>query len=109
MSIKELPHVTVEQVLALRKAAIDLERQLKSERIKLSTVYKHNAELRNELSDLKASLPKVRADAVRGLITAIEGAIENDYISMKEVEEMELEDFCNLSEKHADKMEAGNE
>jgi|GEM_PF-7134064 len=88
MSIKDLPHVTVEQVLALRKAAIELEK---------------------ELADLKASLPKVRADAVRGLIAAIEGAIENDYISMKEVEEMVLGDFCNLAEKHADKLEAGNE
>ena len=44
MSIKDLPHVTVEQVLALRKAAIELEK---------------------ELADLEASLPKVRADAVR--------------------------------------------
>lgn len=88
MSIKDLPHVTVEQVLALRKAAIELEQQL---------------------ANLKASLPKVRADAVRGLITTIEGAIENDYISMKEVEEMVLDDFCNLAEKHADKLDAGNE
>jgi len=88
MSIKDLPHVTVEQVLALRKAAIELEK---------------------ELAELKASLPKVRVDAVRGLITAIEGAIENDYISMREVEEMVLDDFCNLAEKHADKLEQGNE
>ena len=44
MSIKDLPHVTVEQVLALRKAAIELEK---------------------ELAELKASLPRVRADAVR--------------------------------------------
>jgi hypothetical protein len=44
MNIKDLPHVTVEQVLALRKAAIELEQ---------------------ELSDLKASLPKIKADAVR--------------------------------------------
>ncbi len=88
MSVKDLPHITVEQVLALRKAAIELEQQL---------------------AELKSSLPKVRADAVRGLITNINGAIENDYISMKEVEEMELEDFCNLAEKHADKLEVGNE
>jgi len=45
MSIKDLPHVTVEQVLALRKAAIELER---------------------EIAELKTSLPKVRADAVNG-------------------------------------------
>jgi HEAT repeat protein len=44
MNIKDLPHVTVEQVLALRKAAIELEQ---------------------ELSDLKASLPKIKADSVR--------------------------------------------
>jgi len=86
MNIKDMPHVTVEQVLALRKAAIELEQ---------------------ELAELKASLPKIKADAVRGLVSAIEGAIENDYISMKEVEEMELEDFCNLAVKHADKLEAG--
>ena len=40
MNIKDMPHVTVEQVLALREAAIKLEQ---------------------ELADLKASLPKVRA------------------------------------------------
>lgn len=44
MSIKDMPHVTVEQVLALRKAAIDLEK---------------------ELAALKASLPKIKADAAR--------------------------------------------
>lgn len=43
MSIKDLPHVTVEQVLALRKAAIEIEQQL---------------------AELKASIPKVRADAL---------------------------------------------
>lgn len=47
MSIKDLPHVTVEQVLALRKAAIELEQ---------------------ELATLKASLPKIKADAVLSLL-----------------------------------------
>ena len=102
MSIKDLPHVTVEQVLALRKAAIDLEQQL-------ATAKQEATAYRISLENLEASLPKVRADAVRGLITAIEGAIENDYISMREVEEMVLDDFCNLAEKHADKLEAGND
>ena len=51
MRIKDLPHVTVEQVLALRKAAIELEK---------------------ELAELKASLPKVRADAVREMLEVFE-------------------------------------
>lgn len=44
MSIKDMPHVTVEQILALRKKASETEQ---------------------ELAALKASLPKIKADAVR--------------------------------------------
>jgi hypothetical protein len=78
VSIKDLPHVTVEQVLALRKTAIELEKQL---------------------ADLKASLPKVRADAVRGIKKNC--AQVNDGYS----------GFYSLYDikKHADKLEAGNE
>ena len=51
MSIKDLPHVTVEQVLALRAAAIELEQ---------------------ELATLKASLPKIRADAASNYLEYLE-------------------------------------
>ena len=52
-------------------------------------------------------LNKIKADALRGLITAIEGAIENDFISGREVDEMELDDFLKLVDKHANRIEAG--
>lgn len=51
MSIKDMPHVTVEQVLALRKAAIELEQ---------------------ELATLKASLPKIKGDAVSNYLEYLE-------------------------------------
>jgi len=38
MSIKDLPHVTVEQVLALRKAAIELEQENTAYRISLENL-----------------------------------------------------------------------
>ena len=87
MDAKYLKNATVEKIIALWETINSLEQQL---------------------AELKASLPKVRADAVRGLIITIIGAIENGYISMREFEEMDLEDFCNLAEKHADKLEADN-
>ena len=52
------------------------------------------------------SLAKVRADAVRDMLNCIDGAIENDFISMREVDEMTLEDFFTLANKHADKIGA---
>jgi len=64
-------------------------------------------EAEQELATLKASIPKIKADAVLSLIEAIEGAIDNDFISIKEVEEMHLEDFCELAKRHANKLEAG--
>lgn len=50
MSIKDMPHVTIEQVLALRKAAIDLEQEATAYRI--------------SLENLEASLPKIKAEVV---------------------------------------------
>jgi hypothetical protein len=72
MNIKDLPHVTVEQVLALREAAIELEQEVTAYRI--------------SLENLEASLPKIRADAIRGMLYCIEMAIEHNFISMREVE-----------------------
>jgi len=58
MSIKDMPCVTVEQVLTLRKAAIKLEQ---------------------ELADLKASMPKVRADTVRRMVESMDyGYVQTD-------------------------------
>ena len=64
--------------------------------------------LREELAALKQSIPKIRADAIRDMLTCIDGAIENDFISMREVEEMTLDDFFTLAKKHANKIEAGS-
>tara|TARA_R110000824_G_scaffold396707_2_gene598637 strand:+ start:2235 stop:2666 length:432 start_codon:yes stop_codon:yes gene_type:complete len=50
---------------------------------------------------------KVRADAIRDMLTCIDGAIENDFISMREVDEMTLDDFFTLANKHANQIEAG--
>jgi len=79
MSIKDLPHVTVEQVLALRKEAIELEK---------------------ELAELKASLPKVRADAVLG------AAKELDVYCINYVDGVDIGD---LLEEYANQLEQGNE
>ena len=143
MTIKNMPHVTVEQVLALRDAAIELEQErdelaAQVERLR-KLIMDKTAQLRccnspyydNETSPICCGTPDFtwpddvvsvlsetppaalaalkaqwQADAVRGLITNISGAIENDYISMKEIEEMDIEDFCNLAEKHANKLES---
>ena len=51
MDIKDMPHVTVEQVLELRKAAIKSVAD--------------NKALREELKALKRSIPKIRTDAIR--------------------------------------------
>jgi hypothetical protein len=64
--------------------------------------------LREELAALKQSMPKIRADAIRDMLTCIDGAIENDFISMREVEEMTLDDFFTLAKKHANKIEDGS-
>jgi len=101
MSIKDMPHVTVEQVLALRKAAIELEGKLASherlaakgiyyteeewdhsvnllvkkatkelerniayEKLKYKALILDNNIIEQELATLKASLPKIKADAV---------------------------------------------
>ena len=69
---------------------------------------KGGAELRAELAALKQSIPKIRADAIRDMLTCIDGAIENDFISMREVEEMTLDDFFTLAKKHANKIEDGS-
>jgi hypothetical protein len=82
------------------KCTIDWEKMYK--------VYlKKSERIEKELTTLKASIPKIKADAVLSLIEAIEGAIDNDFISIKEVEEMHLEDFCGLAKRHANKLEAG--
>ena len=73
MNIKDLPHVTVEQVLALRKAAIEIEAKNKQLEDKLAEVRQDSDDteslyienLKKELSELKASLPKIKADAVQ--------------------------------------------
>ena len=82
MSIKDLPHVTVEQVLALRKAAIDLEKQL---------------------ANLKTSLPKVRADAIDMLIS------EEMTVGRMRNDSMRSFIFVSDARAFAYKLEAGNE
>ena len=79
MSIKDLPHVTVEQVLVLRKAAIELEK---------------------ELAELKSSLPKVRADAILG------AAKKLDVYCINYVDGVDIGD---LLEEYANQLEQGNE
>ena len=69
-----MPHVTVEQVLALRAAAIELEQ---------------------ELATLKASLPKIKADAV---LEAIEEAAWYNNRTTASISDME---------EYANKLEAG--
>jgi len=76
MSIKDIPHI---QVIALRKAAIQLEK---------------------ELSELKASLPKVRADAVRGAIKCCHWNVWTPRTKNSVI-------FIDDLEKHAGKLEAG--
>lgn len=117
MSIKDMPQVTVEQVLELRKAAIELEKELNKYKAHMVILEKDVQDLcfveldliltKKELATIKASLPKIKAEAVLSLIEAIEGAIDNDFISIKEVEEMHLEDFCELAKRHANKLEVG--
>ena len=103
MSIKDLPHVTVEQVLALRKAAIELEQELataKQEKKILKVAFDGAIAGTKEWSDmyldLKASLPKVRADAFTdGAIWERESSFHKD---------IEIE-----AEAYAIQLEAGNE
>lgn len=54
MNIKDMPHVTVEQVLAMRKAAMKLEADN-------AALVEENQALRNELEALK-SVPKKMAE-----------------------------------------------
>lgn len=87
MSIKDLPHVTVEQVLALRKASIEMEQQL---------------------ADLKASLPKVRADALSDFSSQMDNHSKDAAIKG----EFEFSNACKFTAKAASeqaKLEAGNE
>jgi hypothetical protein len=94
MSIKDLPHVTVEQVLALRKSAIELEQELSDLKASLEqkgkrpchdgfceftafnkhlqAMRKDNESLIGQIRGLKASLPKIKADAVRDAVKATE-------------------------------------
>ena len=53
------------------------------------------------------SINKIKSDAITGFIVAIEGAIENDIISDREAEEMDICDFLNLAYKHAKQVEKG--
>ena len=55
-----------------------------------------------------ATYNKIKADAIRDMLKCIDGAIENDFISMREVEEMTLDDFFTLAKKHANKIEDGS-
>lgn len=64
MSIKDLPHVTVEQVLALRKAAIELEIELQESEDIAARANLRYMEKCKELDLLKQALPKIKADAV---------------------------------------------
>ena len=76
-----------------------------------------NQALRDELAAVKANMGiieiyhkdinKIKADAITGFIVAIEGAIENDIISDREAEEMDICDFLNLAYKHANQVEKG--
>lgn len=65
MNIKDMPHVTVEQVLALRAAAIELEEDLVTARQE-ATAY------RVSLENLEASLPRIKADSVRETLSDLE-------------------------------------
>lgn len=68
MNIKDLPHVTVEQVLALRKAAIELEIELQeSEDIAVRANLRYMEKCK-ELDLLKQALPRIKEDAVREAI-----------------------------------------
>ena len=91
------------------RAELDKEREALNSAQKVMDVYeKQKRALREELAALKQSLAKVRADAIRDMLTCIDGAIENDFISMREMEEMTLDDFFTLAKKHANKIEDGS-
>ena len=102
MNIKDLPHVTVEQVLALRAAAIELENKNYYLESKLAEERqgRDDAEslyiesLKQELATLKASLPKIKADAVR------------DF-GHNMAHEMCDEEYDIAARKYANKLEAG--
>lgn len=65
MNIKDMPHVTVGQVLALRAAAIELEEELAITK-QARTAY------RISLENLEASIPKIKADAVSNYLEYLE-------------------------------------
>jgi len=81
MSIKDMPHVTVEQVLALRDAAIELEKNLHLTQIehsmyvlenhvakeKLEQIKHERTAYKTSLENLEASIPNIKADAVLDL------------------------------------------
>lgn len=53
---------------------------------------------------LLKSIPKIKGDAVLGFVSSVNGAVENDLITDREVEEMDLNDFILLAEKHANSL-----
>jgi len=88
MSIKGLPHVTVDQVLALRKAAIELEK---------------------ELAELKASLPKVRVDALSDFSNNMQELVVEAHSEGDVALRMMLEFSIKMANAYANKLEQGNE
>jgi len=111
MSIKDMPHVTVEQVLELRKAAIELEKELNKYKAHMVIPEKDVQDLcfveldliltKKELATLKASLPKIKADAVRELI--------REEITVGRLRNDQKRSFIFVSDasKYANKLEAG--
>ena len=84
MEIKDMPMVTTEQVLSLRQAAI-----------KAAT---DNTALREELAVLKQSLAKLRADAIRPILSLRYDSATSNGESV----------WCESTiEEHANKIEAG--
>lgn len=86
MSIKDMPHVTVEQVLALRKAAIDLD---------------------GELATLKASIPKIKADAVLDYAKNMERIEQTANLKMEQGLRMMVSFAKKTAEEYANKLGAG--
>ena len=77
----------------------------------LKNLRTENAALFKELEAVKANMGileiyhkninQIKSDAVLGFISAVNGAVENDFITDREVEEMDLNDFILLAEKYA--------
>lgn len=97
MNIQDMPIVTNEQILAFRKAAIELQQENTALKAELEAVI---AGLRSE-----SYINKIKADAIKEFIHCINEAVDNDIISDREAEEMELVDFLYLAYKHANNLE----